>query len=454
MRRITADKVYLRLLGLLLLGYAFFGKSFAYISVGPVYIGEVLLGLGAATFVSRPQNLRVFRSPVSWSLLAFALWGAVNTIPYLGEHGMLALRDAALWGYGVFTLTVAAALLNTRLIGSALSWYAGCVPWLMLWLPASFIGSLLLKDLLPLGPDGRMPLLTLKSGDIAVHVAGASVFLAIGLVRRHSSRRRSESGLREWGWWALIALAFLATGARNRGGLLAMLGAGIVLMLLRPANRFPRLALVAILAFTLIVTLDLSIPLSPNREMSPVQILANLESIFMPSRHVELSGTVEWRLDWWRTILNYTLFGDRFWTGKGYGINLADSDGFQVVHEGSPLRSPHSSHFTILARSGLPGLASWALFQGCVFLVLFKGYVRATRAQHRTLADLHVWLIAYLAAFVINSSFDVYLEGPQGGIWFWSLIGLIVAVSFLRPKAHRRGSHVQREYRAPAASTQ
>ena len=234
--------------------------------------------------------------------------------------------------------------------------------------------------------------------------------------------------------------------------MLAMLGAGMVVMLLRPANRFPKLTLVAILAFTLIVALDLSIPVSPDREISPVQILANLESIFMPSRHVELRGTVEWRLDWWRTILNYTVFGDRFWTGKGYGINLADSDGFQTIHGGSPLRSPHSSHLTILARSGMPGLASWVLLQGSVFLVLLKGYVRATRAQHRTLADLHVWLIAHLAAFIINSSFDVYLEGPQGGIWFWSLIGLIVAVSFLRPKAHRRGSYVQREYRADAAS--
>jgi hypothetical protein len=29
-------------------------------------------------------------------------------------------------------------------------------------------------------------------------------------------------------------------------------------------------------------------------------------------------------------------------------------------------------------------------------------------------------------------SFDVYLEGPQGGIWFWSIIGLALAVLRLK----------------------
>ena len=75
-------------------------------------------------------------------------------------------------------------------------------------------------------------------------------------------------------------------------------------------------------------------------------------------------------------ILDYTAFGDHFWTGKGYGINLADSDGFQVVWEGSPLRSPHNSHLTFLARSGVPGLALWALLQATVFFSLLRAYFR------------------------------------------------------------------------------
>jgi hypothetical protein len=36
---------------------------------------------------------------------------------------------------------------------------------------------------------------------------------------------------------------------------------------------------------------------------------------------------------------------------------------------------------------------------------------------------LFLFLFAYYMAFLINASFDVYLEGPMGGIWFWSIYG-------------------------------
>ena len=37
--------------------------------------------------------------------------------------------------------------------------------------------------------------------------------------------------------------------------------------------------------------------------------------------------------------------------------------------------------------------------------------------------------MAYFTAFLVNMSFDVYLEGPQGGIWFWCLIGYAIALT-------------------------
>jgi hypothetical protein len=39
---------------------------------------------------------------------------------------------------------------------------------------------------------------------------------------------------------------------------------------------------------------------------------------------------------------------------------------------------------------------------------------------------LSTLLIFYLAALV-NASFDVYLEGPMGGIWFWTVFGIGMA---------------------------
>jgi hypothetical protein len=37
---------------------------------------------------------------------------------------------------------------------------------------------------------------------------------------------------------------------------------------------------------------------------------------------------------------------------------------------------------------------------------------------------LMVWWLAAMA----NTSFDPYLEGPQGGIWFWCVFGLGLVV--------------------------
>ena len=44
------------------------------------------------------------------------------------------------------------------------------------------------------------------------------------------------------------------------------------------------------------------------------------------------------RLDWWKEIVTYTINGKYFWTGKGFGVNLADDDGFQVLSSGTLTR--------------------------------------------------------------------------------------------------------------------
>ncbi|MCL5742547.1 MAG: hypothetical protein M1541_01275, partial [Acidobacteria bacterium] len=116
-----------------------------------------------------------------------------------------------------------------------------------------------------------------------------------------------------------------------------------------------------------------------------------------------------------------------FWSGKGFGVNLADDDGFQVVADHA-LRSPHSGHLTVLARAGVPGLALWLLLQGSLCLGLLRSYFRVRREGNREWAAVVAWIVAYWTAFTVNGAFDVYLEGPQGGIWFWVVFGMGIAV--------------------------
>ncbi len=59
-------------------------------------------------------------------------------------------------------------------------------------------------------------------------------------------------------------------------------------------------------------------------------------------------------------------------------------------------------------------------------------YLRAQRNRREWWARLNLWLFAYWLAFIVDMSFAVFLEGPHGGIWFWSLFGLGIAVMQLQ----------------------
>ena len=425
----SLGRAYLALIAVLLLGYAFLDKGFAYLGYAPIYVGELTLSAGLLVLLCGGLSSAVLRSPITWAILAFALWGALNTLPYLDTYGILALRDGVVWGYAAFALTVAGALLRTGLIERTLTWYGRWLPWFLIWAPVAFLTRMLYGDNIPVVPGSDIGMLTVKPGDFAVHLAGAAAFLALGLHIRFPRRPGAWLWLRDWAWWLFWSVGFLVVGSRTRGGLLAMLTPLALVMVLQPANRLHKLLFAGIVIFALGIALDVNIPLTDSRNVSPQQILANVESIFFETRRPNLRGTVEWRLRWWRRILDYTAFGDHFWTGKGYGINLADSDGFQVVREGALLRSPHNTHLTILARSGVPGLALWVLLQAAVFFSLLRAYFRAQGAGRPVLANTNLWLMAYWMAFIVNMTFDVYLEGPQGGIWFWSLIGFTIAVT-------------------------
>jgi hypothetical protein len=164
------------------------------------------------------------------------------------------------------------------------------------------------------------------------------------------------------------------------------------------------------------------IEIGGGRKFSPDQMYSNIASIAEQSSQPELEGSRAWRLAWWNTIINYTIYGPYFWTGKGFGINLADEDGFQTGD--GTTRSPHNGHLTILARMGVPGLTIWCVLQTMFAAGLLFKSIKARRMQNELLARLLLWVLAYWAAFMVYASFDVYLEGPQGGIWFWCLFGL------------------------------
>jgi O-antigen ligase len=133
----------------------------------------------------------------------------------------------------------------------------------------------------------------------------------------------------------------------------------------------------------------------------------------------------------WTTILQNI---KQHWLGVGFGPILAYVYDFPYIWE-SPdvpiLRNAHNSHLTILARMGIPGFLLWIMMLFFYFLALYRLIKAPLSPKLRGTAG---WLIGYSGASVINAIFDPSLESPMGGIWFWSLIGLGVALSRLSTK--------------------
>ena len=177
-------------------------------------------------------------------------------------------------------------------------------------------------------------------------------------------------------------------------------------------------------------------PIPPKgRPATLQQLIDNLLSIFGSSSDGGLEGSKQFRLAWWGKIVDYAVFGKFFWTGKGFGVNLADADGFQSTTDHS-LRSPHNSTMTVLARMGVPGLLLWLALQGAFVVGLLRAIVAHRRAGDTQVAVFGGLILAYWVAMIVDTSFDPYLEGPQGGIWFWVIFGLGLAVMKLAPR-HR-----------------
>ena len=45
------------------------------------------------------------------------------------------------------------------------------------------------------------------------------------------------------------------------------------------------------------------------------------------------------------------------------------------------------------------------------------------------------WVFIHWLAALTNATFDPYLEGPQGGIWFWVMFGVGIAAMKMADEA-------------------
>jgi len=405
---------YIVLQGIWIALYALLGKGFAYAGVSPIYAGEILLVFGFLTFVVSRRIGSILRTPIGVVLILFLGWQVVSAVPYLEVYGLETLRDSVIWAYAVFACVTAGLILRLRgLLPAIVSQFSRFGRWFLFLGPASWMVTTYFRDSLFQWPGTTVSVPLVKGDEYCVHLAGilALTLQGLGAVRQ---------------WWVLIILADAMLAMNVRSGLLAFVVAASFAVLLRPK---PERLLVICTSTAMLVTamaaFDFRLPLPGTaREFSLRQLTDSLKSVAGNSPRSDLEATREWRLIWWREIIDYTVEGPYFWTGKGYGVNLADSDGFQVGTRDEPLRSPHSSHLTFLARSGVPGFVLWISLQLTWLSLLVKSYVQARRHEAKKWLGIFAWLLAYWLAFMVAAGFDVFLEGPMAGVPFWTLFGV------------------------------
>jgi hypothetical protein len=433
---------YLTLLSSLLFGYALFGRGFAYLGLPPLFVGEVAFLIGLVTMLRSSCLIAVFTTLPCLLLAAAMIWTLLRTLPFVATYGFDALRDSVVIMYGGFAFILISLLLEDgRRINIPIRYYdkfVGIYVTIILFL---FLLSQNLANYIPKWPLSNTPIVALKAGEVATHLAGAVLFALVGF------RRLTLIQL------APALAAAVVVSVTSRGAMLAfVVPIGFAAIVLGKTRALAMAIAGGLAIFSVAIAIEASSPQengnSSERSVSSRQIADNVISIFGQGGELT-EGTKRWREDWWRTIINDTVYGSHFWTGRGFGLNLGEADGIEgTADRDSPLtRSPHSVHMTILARSGIPGLALWALFLLSWLGMLAGAIVTARRRGQHEWAGLFLFIGCYVASSIINASFDVALEGPTAGIWFWCLIGFGIGSVMVYRCQPAQGTRRPIEYR-------
>ena len=296
-----------------------------------------------------------------------------------------AIRDGVVWGYAAFAVTVAALVVDRpALLARLVVLYRRFVKVFLLGIPVVFVAYHFAEKAIPKWPWApTVGVVQVKEGDVLVHLGGCLALVVAGL-----------NGPTALAWVSVAALDAGAMGVIDRAGMVAFGAVFGLCLAFRPRSRaLPQFVVTAALVVVLLWATDAHIPIpgGKGRDISVDQVVANLTSTVGDSGNDGLDSNKEWRLNWWKEIVRYTVHGRYFWKGKGFGINLADDDGFQVLADHS-LRNPHSVHMTMLARGGVPMFALWAAVQLTFAGTIAVELVRAHRLGQRTWEGLFFFL--------------------------------------------------------------
>lgn len=410
----TFNKFYLRLFLWVYTLYAFFNKGIAY-----SFLVEILLIIGAGYLL---LNLKKFQLILNNGTKIILLFILINTLFVFNAIGKYPLRDIAqdalIFYYPVFVFIV------FSLEDSYVELRNG-IHIIYKYFPLVALISFLLVSYVPLCQKfilfEPIPFFLYKFGDMAIHLLITTILLLTKQIKI-SPKYQIINNL-------IIAYLFLVIAAYNRAGMISYLF-GLLMFLYIYRKQFSRRVLFSYskifpVFLVIVFAFYLNTETKENfqgRKVGLSQLEENISSIFSPSYNGSLEDNKLWRLAWWGTILSDAMEPKNALMGKGLGVNLSENTTVSIEDE--RLRSPHNFHLTILARFGFIMLLVWFVW---IYIHLSK--LRYKEKVYETS------IIIILLSFLLNASFDVYLEGPMGAFPFWTWVGVLYLSDFKNSNA-------------------
>ena len=396
--------LYLRAYLLVMTLYVFLNKGVAY-----TYLVEVLWLFGILLLLMHRKKVELIWNKSTKLILFFIVISFVYILRGFTKYDILDLiRDSFIFQYGWFVFILFLFKEKLDIIWQTLFF-------IYKWLPFVALLNFILQYFVPffetVAPFGGIPILLYKNGDMGVQLLISTLLLLYSFENKTLKWRVLLS--------LVIALDFLILASYSRSGIVAFLASMLCFIYFNKDIQLQsrvRLLIKYLPIILLVVTpIYINIKVTENfqgRAVGLEQIKNNFSSIVGGTTDATSENNVVWRLVWWAKIIDYSLSSPNFFIGKGLGMYLATDD--DIITLDDSLRSPHNFHLNIMSRFGVLIFMIWMYFLIQLLKPLFKKQLQGKR----------LLIGCILLAFLLNASFDVFLEGPMGAFPFWTWLGL------------------------------
>jgi hypothetical protein len=400
--------LYLRSYLLVMTLYIFLNKGVAY-----TYLVEALWLFGILLLLMHRKKAELIWNKTTKLIFFFIAISFLYILRGFTKYDLLDLiRDSFIFQYGWFVFILFLFKEKLEIIWETLFF-------IYKWFPFVALLNFILQYFVPffetVNPFGGIPILLYKNGDMGVQLLISTLLLLYTFENKTLKWRVLLS--------LVIALDFLILASYSRSGIVAFLASMLCFIYFNKDIQLQsrvRMLIKFLPIILLVVTpIYINIKVAENfqgRAVGLEQIKNNFSSIVGGTTDATSENNVVWRLVWWAKIIDYSLSSPNFFIGKGLGMNLATDD--DIITLDDSLRSPHNFHLNVMSRFGVLLFMIWMYFLIQLLKPLFKKQLQGKR----------LLIGCILLAFLLNASFDVFLEGPMGAFPFWTWMGLYLLV--------------------------